>query len=131
MVVAIGSCLGQTPSTSKAPDVLRFDAKWWSEASSEEQQGFIYGYLDCRPSSKTAKASIIDYQNAVTKALGTGKSSDPEAVAKAIQHSAVTLKSRDTRGGENYNELHGFLDGEWWGDFSGPRPSDVGSNDKG
>jgi hypothetical protein len=129
--VAIGSSFGQAPSTPQTSDVLRFDAKWWHQADSEEQQGFIYGYLDCRSSPKAGKASIVDYQKAVTEALASGKTSDPDAVAKAIQHAAATLKPRDTRGAENYTEPHGFLDGEWWGDFSGPRPSEVASNDKG
>jgi hypothetical protein len=126
----IGSSLGQIPSTTKTPYVLRFNSKWWQRANSEEQQGFIYGYLDCQQSPKSAKAPILDYQNAVSEALGSGKATGPDAVTEAVQHAAATLKSRDIRGGENYTEPHGFLDGEWWGDVS-PRSSEIASNDKG
>jgi hypothetical protein len=134
MIVAgltFGCSLIHGQSAASDSGVLRFDAKWWHQADSDEQQGFIYGYLDCRQPPKAVKASIVDYQNAVTEALGTGKTSDPDAVTKAIEHAGTTLKSRDTRGAENYTETHGFLDGEWWGDFNGPRPSGVASNDKG
>ncbi|MDW5265211.1 MULTISPECIES: hypothetical protein [Acidobacteriaceae] len=129
--MAIGSSLGQVSSAIQISNALHFDATWWNQVYSEEQQGFIYGYLDCRPSPKTAKASIVDYQNAVTEELRTGKSGDRDAVAKAIQHAAATLKSGDIQGGENYTEPHGFLDGEWWGDFSGSRPLDIALNNKG
>lgn len=132
VLLVIGSSNAQISKIQKPPDVLVFNARWWNQAYNDEQQGFIYGYLDCRPWPKAAKASVDDYQNAVTKALGTGKGNDARDVAKAIQQAAATLKSRDIRGGENYTERHGFLDGEWWGeDGRQPWPSGLADADRG
>jgi hypothetical protein len=111
---------------------LRFDAEWWNHVNGAEQQGFIYGYLDCRQLPKAAKASISDYQDGVTAAMKLQEANAPNAVAKAIEHASQTPKSRDTRGAENYDGPHGFLDGEWWGGFHGrPWPSELADADRG
>jgi hypothetical protein len=57
---------------------------WWHRATVDEQQGFIYGYLDCRQLPKAAKASISDYRDAVTLAMKSGGTRDANAVTKAI-----------------------------------------------
>lgn len=112
-------------------NVLHFDVKWWQQAASEEQQGFVYGYMDCRQPSKSSNASIDDYQNAVSGALETRKTTDQSAVTKAIEHAWATLKPRNIQGGENYSGPHGFLDGEWWGGFQGPWPPRLAAADQG
>jgi len=128
----IGSCLGQAPNTPRTSDVLRFDAKWWQQADSDEQQGFIYGYMDCRQPPKSSNASTVEYQNAVSAMMESQKTSDPNAVTKAIEHAWMSLKSRDIQGGENYGGPHGFLDGEWWGGFEGrPWPPNLADADRG
>jgi hypothetical protein len=38
---------------------LRFDAQWWMAANNDEQQGFIYGYGDCRQPGKKPLAPIV------------------------------------------------------------------------
>src|SRR5882757_4958849 len=91
IVLAIGSSIGQGASTQKTPDVLRFDAKWWQHTNSDEQQGFIYGYMDCRQPQKAAKASIVDYQDAVSEMMKSQKTSDPKAVTEAIEYAWKTL----------------------------------------
>lgn len=129
--LTFGCSVGQVQGAASDPGLLRFDAEWWQHTNSDEQQGFIYGYQDCRQPPKAAKASIDDYQKAVSAAVGTGKSSDPDVVTKAIEHAWTTLRARDTRGGENYSGPHGYLDGEWWGSFQGPWPSNIADADRG
>lgn len=130
-VLALGCSLAQVHGAGSHSTVLRFDADWWHRANGDEQQGFIYGYLDCRQLPKATKASISDYRDAVTLAMKSGETRDANAVAKAIDQAATTLKSRNTQGGENYNGPHGFLDGEWWGSFPGTWPSEVADADRG
>ena len=117
---------------SQAEKPMRFDATWWQHANSDEQQGFIYGYMDCRQPPNPSNASIVEYQNAVSVSMQDQKASDPNAVTKAIQHAWTTLRPRDIRGGEKYNRPHGFLDGEWWGSFEGrPWPPSIADADQG
>jgi hypothetical protein len=65
--------------------------------SSDEQQGFIYGYLDCRQTLHATKASVVDYQNAVTGIIKSERTKTPNAVDEAIEHARTTLKSRDLK----------------------------------
>jgi hypothetical protein len=93
---------------------IRFNAEWWQRASSDEQQGFIYGYFDCRHTLHTARASIVDYQDAVTRIVESEKTSDQGTVDAAIERALKTVPPRDSRGAEHYDGPHGFLDGGWW-----------------
>ncbi len=116
---------------SQAEKPLRFDATWWQHANSDEQQGFIYGYMDCRLPPNPSNASIVEYQNAVSVSMKDQKATDPNAVTKAIEHAWTTLRSRDIRGGEKYSKPNGFLDGEWWGGFEGrPWPPNIADADR-
>jgi hypothetical protein len=116
--------LAQTAASAAG---LRFDATWWQHTNSDEQQGFVYGYLDCRQVPNAAKASIVDYQNAVSVSVKTHATNDTSAVTDAIEGAARTLKSRDTSGAENYSGPHGFLNGGWWGD----QAANWGDSDRG
>jgi hypothetical protein len=117
-------------SSSASP--LRFDSRWWQHADSDEQQGFVYGYMDCRQPSKTSKASIVEYQIAVSEMMKSQEATGAKAVAKAIEQAWRTLPSRSIQGGEQYRGSHGFLDGEWWGSFEGrPWPSNLADADRG
>jgi hypothetical protein len=119
-------------SPAMVPDVLRFDAQWWKEAKSDEQQGFIYGYIDCRKPAKAAKASINDYRDAVTTAMNSQRSRHATSVTQAIEHAWKSLESQPSRkNAEVFAGPHGFLDGEWWGGFSGPWPPNVVDADRG
>ncbi len=118
---------GQVPSSQGT--VLKFDRKWWLQASSSEQQGFVYGYLDCRQYASPAKTSVNVYQQAVSKLLNGDRR--PDSVPAAIDHASITLPSRSLSGGESYSGPHGFLDGEMWGNFSGSFPPDVTAQDRG
>ncbi len=122
-----GAWQANSPASS-----LRFDSNWWERADSDEQQGFVYGYMDCRQPPKTSNASIVEYQTAVSEMVQSQKAMGGNAVTKAIEQAWTTLPSRDIRGGERYIGLHGFLDGEWWGSFEGrPRPLNVADADQG
>jgi hypothetical protein len=131
LAIGIGFLFGCLRSEGQHPTSLRFDVNWWQQANSDEQQGFIYGYIDCRRPSKSAGASIVDYQNAVSAILKQKETNSSGEVTEAIDRALTVLKSKASRSGENYSGLHGFLDGEWWGEFSGSRPWKIASNDRG
>lgn len=132
IVLAIGSSMGQGASIQKTPDVLRFDARWWQHTNSDEQQGFIYGYMDCRQPQNAAKASIVDYQDAISEMMESQKTSNPKAVTEAIEYAWKTLKPREIDKSAEMNAgPYGFLDGEWWGGFEGPWPLYLASSDRG
>ena len=98
----------------------RFDGKWWSSADSDEQRGFIIGYIDCYYDTVRrrvrSKAITEEYQKALSQfyAAHPDQSSTtvPELMAKLVQ----TLKTSVQRqpGGEVWNDRHGYLDGQWW-----------------
>jgi hypothetical protein len=129
----LGSLLTSAHGSGADSGTVRFDAKWWSQAHSDEQQGFIYGYIDCRQPQRRSTASIVDYQNAVSATMDSQKTSDPNAVTKAVEHAWKTLKPQAVdKSAEVYAGPHGYLDGEWWGGFEGrPRPSHVADADRG
>src|SRR5438067_5593644 len=123
---------GKLQGAGYKPGELRFDAGWWLHASSDEQQGFIFGYLDCRQQPNAAKASINDYQKAVSKAMKGQKATHPTSVANAIEEAWKTLTPQKIdKSAEVYVGPHGFLDGEWWGEFSGSWPLSLAEQDQG
>jgi hypothetical protein len=129
-------CFGCVPlqSQARAADfgVIHFDARWWRHANSDEQQGFIYGYGDCRQPVNRPTVSIVDEQTFVSKALDSHEAGTPTSVTAAIQRAWNTLKSQKLLpGAEVFSGPHGYLDGEWWGGFDGPWPSYLESADRG
>jgi|HubBroStandDraft_6_1064221.scaffolds.fasta_scaffold1149460_1 hypothetical protein len=112
---------------------IRFDAKWWHHTNSDEQQGFIYGYRDCRQPPDAPKVSINDEQSFVSMTLDSHKSDAPDAVTAALHLAWKTMKSQAIeKGAEVFAGPHGFLDGEWWGSFRGrPWPSALADADRG
>lgn len=130
--VVVGVAFLSLLSQTRGLDVLRFDANWWHRADSGEQQGFIYGYGDCRQPVNVPVVSIVDEQNFVSRAVVSQMFGRSDAVTAAIHLAWETMKSHKVeKGAEVFVEPHGFLDGEWWGEFTGPRPSDVSSMDRG
>jgi hypothetical protein len=95
---------------------LTFNKKWWNSTLSDEQQGFIYGYQDCRQPKNAAAGSIVDYQNYVTHYLETHKTSHAQPVPFAIRTAERNMAPRIAlKGGEIWSGPHGYLDGGWWG----------------
>lgn len=91
---------------------IRFDAKWWHHTNSDEQQGFIYGYRDCRQPPDAPKVSINDEQSFVSMTLDSHKSDAPDAVTAALHLAWKTMKSQAIeKGAEVFAGPHGFLDG--------------------
>jgi len=114
------------------PGVLRFDAEWWHQADSNERQGLICGYRDCRQAANAPIVSITDEQAFVSKAVDSQKPKTPAAVTVAIHLAWKTMKSQKIeKGAEVFTGPHGFLDGEWWREFTGPWPSDAATMDRG
>jgi hypothetical protein len=130
--LTFGCSISQVQGAASDPGVLRFDAEWWHQADSDEQQGFIYGYRDCRQPANAPIVSIVDEQAFVSKAVDSQKPKTPDAVTVAIHLAWKTMKSQKIeKGAEVFTGPHGFLDGEWWGEFTGPWPSDVATMDRG
>jgi hypothetical protein len=104
----------------QTPGEKRFDGKWWSAADSDEQRGFIIGYIDCYYDTVRrrvrSKAITEEYQKALSEfyAAHPDKSSStvPEVMAKLVQTLKTTVQRQP--GGEVWNERHGYLDGQWW-----------------
>ncbi len=131
-VASLAPFLNGAQQASSSASPMRFDSKWWQYADSDEQQGFIYGYMDCRQPPKTSNASIVEYQTAVSEMMKSQKARGVNAVTKSIEQAWTTLPARDIRCGERYIGPHGFLDGEWWGSFEGrPWPSNLANADQG
>jgi hypothetical protein len=102
------------------------------QADSDEQQGFIYGYRDCRQPANAPIVSIVDERAFVSEAVDSEKPKTPAAVTLAIHLAWKTMKSQKIeKGAEVFTGPHGFLDGEWWGEFTGPWPSNVATMDRG
>lgn len=124
--------ISRAQSTVSDPVVLRFNAKWWQHADSDEQQGFIYGYTDCIQPVKAPVVSIVVEQTFVSTALDSQKPDAPKTVPAAIKVAWASLKSEKIPpGAEVFGGPHGYLDGEWWGGFRGPWPSELASSDRG
>ena len=101
---------------SAGAQILTFNEKWWTSALSDEQQGFIYGYQDCRQPKNAAVGSIVDYQNYVTHYLEAHRASSGELVPIAIHTAEKNMTPRTPlKGGEIWPGPHGYLDGGWWG----------------
>jgi hypothetical protein len=95
---------------------LTFNEKWWSHTLSDEQQGFIYGYQDCRQPKNAVVGSIVDYQDYVTHYLESHRVPDRQSVPFAIRTAEQHMKPRvPLKGGETWSGPHGYLDGGWWG----------------
>jgi hypothetical protein len=103
---------------------LRFDSQWWRHGAHDgERTGFVHGYLDCPKAAKQVSgASSNDYVAYVYEHLGYSKhSSVPSVLAQAHLY----IKTRPIlRGGEEYPEHHGWLDGAWWGTASTGDPDE-------
>jgi hypothetical protein len=95
---------------------LQFNSDWWRHAAhDEERTGFVLGYFDCPKAAKqVAGASSNDYIAYVYERLGhSGEAAVPPILNEAHLH----MKARPVlKGGEDYPEKHGWLDGAWWGD---------------
>jgi hypothetical protein len=118
---------------TKQDTALSFDAHWWlNDISTNEQDGFVYGYRDCFQPQRAAVGSNVDYRDFVTNALSSTAPDAPRTAPAAIQLAWKTMKSRTPLpGGEVHKGPHGFLDGSWWGEFDGARPPDVANSDRG
>ena len=125
-------CLAHADSPTKNSDTLRFDMQWWMAANSDEQQGFIYGYGDCRQPGDKPLVSIVDEQAFVSKTLNSRNSGAPNGVVAAIHLAWKTMRSQVIpMNAEILSGPHGFLDGEWWGAFTGSWPSGLADADRG
>ena len=132
LICASCGCLARADSPTKNSDALRFDAQWWMAANSDEQQGFIYGYGDCRQPGDKPLVSIVDEQAFVSKTLNSRNSGAPNGVVAAIHLAWKTMRSQVIpMNAEILSGPHGFLDGEWWGGFTGSWPSGLADADRG
>lgn len=98
---------------------------WWHHSSEGEKTGFVLGYFDCPNAPKFVYgATSDDYISFVDKTILNSDMSS-EAVPKVLQgaHRNIHVKPIP-KGGEEYPEKHGWLDGEWWGDTTHGDPDE-------
>lgn len=107
-------------SRSQAHGPQRFDGSWWAAADSEEQQGFIVGFLDCYYDTVkrrvTSEAFTEEYQKAVSEFYVAHPNQNSTTVPETMVRLVQTLKSsrKALPGGEVWNESHGYFDGGYW-----------------
>jgi hypothetical protein len=104
-------------ATAGSAQTLRFDSVWWRQTIHDaERTGFVLGYFDCPAAPKEVSGTTSeDYVAYVYKHLGSSSTSSnvPSVLLQANLH----LHPRPIlKGGEEYPEKHGWLDGAWWGD---------------
>jgi hypothetical protein len=95
---------------------LHFDSDWWRHtAHDEEREGFVLGYFDCPKAPKTVSGiSTNDTIAYVDKHLGFSRDA---SVPSVLDQAKLGMEARPIlKGGEEYPEKHGWLDGAWWGD---------------
>jgi hypothetical protein len=105
---------------------LLFDSAWWNATRQGEQTGFVLGFFDCPSAPKMVYgASSDDYVTYVDKSIAEAGRDSRNAVPVALRQAHEKMHSRQVlKGGEEYKEKHGWLDGEWWGDAKRGDPDD-------
>lgn len=105
----------------------RFDGHWWTAAASAEQRGFVSGYLDCyvyeyKGPAGFSNRSTMALQGLITRYYQRGAASLDEAVPGVL--SRYQDRPGDTvpaqEGAEVHFEPHGFFDGDFWRQITGP-----------
>ncbi len=78
----------------------------------------MLGVGDCPKAGKLVYGlSSDDYIAFVDSRVAASANKSPDAVPKILRSARHTLAPKPIlKGGEEYPEKHGWLDGEWWGD---------------
>ena len=98
----------------------RFDGKWWTSLDSDEQYGFIVGFIDCYQDTLRRKirsrATTQEYQRALDQfyAKHTDKNSVPVTDLMVTLVQTLKTSTHYLPGGEVWTEPHGFLDDQYW-----------------
>jgi hypothetical protein len=100
-------------ATAASAQSIHFNDAWWEKARNQEQEGFIWGYLDS-PCIPPISASGNDYIQFLNDYLPK----HPTVSVPAAMHVAATRMEprKVVKGGDIWTEAHGFMDGDWWGD---------------
>lgn len=118
--IALGQDMESAPFKLQATGQQRFDRKWWNSVDSEEQQGFILGFSDCYGDTLRHKvrsdATNVEFRKALNDFYTTHTDQNSTEVPELVIRLLRTLKSsvHHLPGGEVWNELHGYLDGQYW-----------------
>jgi hypothetical protein len=105
---------------SFSTDQTSFDGEWWRAIGPEQQAGFVDGYYDCysydAKGPNTATGSIVEFQKAVSDFYDAHQDQLRTSVPAVLRDLAVSYKSPRVplKGGEVWNEPHGYYDGLWW-----------------
>ena len=96
---------------------VRFDSAWWTNANTNEQYGFVVGYLDCLEDSKRIPAaSYKDFQDFVSTSVKSASNAADLTIPAILNSSLLSIKPQlKDPGAEVSKERHGWRDGEWWG----------------
>lgn len=117
--VSCGWSQQPNPNAQVAQADQRFDGKWWSKSSSEEQSGFINGAADCMTWSARKKGFNATPEQLVKKITAFYKKRPQSAnlpvieVWQKVVASDVSRKSSIAQG-QTWTNAHWYLDGFWW-----------------
>ncbi len=94
--------------------------EWWQSAPTEEQLGYVAGYIDCIVCDAGHSSLGKESWYALAPRISARYAERPDtatqpvsAILKALMNEASTT-SPPAAGGEQYLEKHGFFDGEYW-----------------
>lgn len=97
-----------------------FDGRWWTTAVDGEREGYVNGFQDCyRYDVKGARATegwtIRDYVEAVDSYYQQHPSERRSSLLSVLSGINTQGPPRAVpKGGETWNEAHGYYDGTWW-----------------
>lgn len=97
---------------------LSHDGFWWESISSAEQTGYLFGYLHC--ANYDAKVAVLKgtqsepLQARVSTYYKTQSSKRDRSVASVMILVAQPKSKPSPRGGEEYPEKYGWVDGNYW-----------------
>jgi len=103
-----GTALAQT---------LQMNASWWQQTHDAERTGFVLGFYDCPEApEKIRGATSGDYIEFVDRQVQHETRSNA-LIPDLLRAAHRGIRARPAlKGGEVFQEEHGWLDGEWWGD---------------
>ena len=117
-VIGAASCSVAIACLSASGQQVILNRVWWHSASEAEQTGFVLGFSDCPTGPMLVSGlNTRDYITFIDSHTQGSAGLTRDAIPKAFRLATRSLASRPIlRGGEEYPEKHGWLDGAWWGD---------------
>jgi hypothetical protein len=126
LACALESAWGQSPthvtrppSENHASQITEYDGHWWLLLTSEEKSGYLSGDADCYRFELKKKFAYTKPAAEVEESI-TNLYRDNSDDRSVPVYEAIRIADRQpalrppARGGEVWNERHGYWDGQWW-----------------